>query len=66
MSKLYSCRPSELLGINDSYTAFCFDEACSLIRIKLDEGEEPVFLDISKRAENKEYKSFTDFYKQYE
>jgi hypothetical protein len=27
LSKQYSKAPSEILGITDSYTAFCFDEA---------------------------------------
>ena len=28
MSKQYGCLPSVILGIEDSYTAFCFNEAC--------------------------------------
>lgn len=38
-----NCRPSEMLGIVDSYTAFCFDEACALIITKLEQGEQPIF-----------------------
>lgn len=38
-----NCRPSEMIGIVDSYTAFCFDEACALIITKLEQGEQPVF-----------------------
>ena len=28
MAKLYRKRPSELMGIEDSYIAYCFDEVC--------------------------------------
>lgn len=27
----YNCRPSEIIADLDTYTAFCFDEACSYI-----------------------------------
>lgn len=36
-------RPSELMGIRDTYTAFCFDEACAYILKNIKEGNEPVF-----------------------
>ena len=39
MSRQYNCLPSEILGIKDSYTAFCFNEACSYVRMMLDNGE---------------------------
>ena len=54
MSSLYSCKPSELLGITDTYTAYCLDEACALIKIRIDKGEEPKF--------TKKYSSFSDIY----
>ena len=31
MSKHYSKRPSEILGITDTYTAYCLDEAAALL-----------------------------------
>lgn len=62
MSRQYNCLPSEILGIKDSYTAFCFNEACSFIRAKLDSGEKPLYKTEQKK---KEYNSFEDFYKQY-
>lgn len=34
--------PSEVMGIEDEYTAFCFDEACAFIVAKMQKGEEPV------------------------
>ena len=36
-------RPSDLMGIDDVYTAFCFDEACAYIVSQLKDGKEPVF-----------------------
>jgi hypothetical protein len=35
-------RPSDLLGLKDAYTAFCFDEACAFIVHQLQEGKEPI------------------------
>lgn len=63
MSKLYNCLPSVLLGIDDDYTAFCFNEACAEIRIRLSQGEKPVYR--TNKSKVKEYRSFKDFYKQY-
>ena len=57
VAKVYDCRPSELLDIEDVYTAYCLDEACALIVTKMQQGETPTF--------KKEYKSFRDIYKQY-
>ena len=50
------CRPSTLLDITDSYTAYCFDEACTYIKEMINKGEEPVF--------EKKYNSFADMYKE--
>ena len=56
MSSAYMEKPSELIDVQDSYTAYCFDEACLLIRKKLEAGETPIF--------KKQYKSFHDLYRQ--
>ena len=61
MSKQYSCRPSQLLGIEDEYTAFCFDEACCEIIARLKNEEIPRY----RTTQNNEYSSFKEFYKQY-
>ena len=61
MSKQYSCRPSQLLGIEDEYTAFCFDEACCEIIARLKNEEIPKY----RTTQNNEYSSFEEFYKQY-
>lgn len=54
MSELYSCRPSDLLGIEEEYAAWCLDEACVFVSNKIDEGEEPIF--------KKKYTSFSGIY----
>ena len=38
----YPCRPSQLMGIKDEYTAFCFDEACAFIIRQIKDGKEPI------------------------
>jgi len=58
IAQRYRRLPSELLGITDTYTAYCFDEACAFIAGKLDAGEELTF--------NRQYSSFSDLYAQYE
>ena len=62
MSKQYDCLPSVIIGIDDGYTAFCFIEACTYIKINLDKGETPIY---PVETEKKEYNNFKDFYKQY-
>nr|DAG82223.1 MAG TPA: hypothetical protein [Caudoviricetes sp.] len=58
MSKLYKIRPSEVLFIEDPYTAFCLDEACYYIRTKMEvDKEKPSFV--------VQYESFKDLYSQY-
>ena len=54
MSNLYRCRPSDLLHIEEEYAAWCLDEACLFVKMKIDEGEEPVF--------KKKYTSFSSIY----
>lgn len=58
MSKQYHKTPSELLGIEDEYTGYCLNEACTYIQARMDSGENPQF-----RAK---YKSFADLYRHYE
>lgn len=57
LARRYKCRPSTLFDIADPYTAFCFDEACAYIQMKLDDGEEPTF--------ERKFTSFKDMYKHY-
>lgn len=58
ISKVYSKLPSEVMRIDDEYTAFCFDEACEEIMYRFSKGESPTF--------RSKYKSFSDFYKQFD
>ena len=60
-------RPSELMNIEDAYTAFCFDEACAYIVNQLKDGKEPVIRKGKDADGNtKHYNSFSDFYKKYD
>ena len=43
MAKTYRLRPSELLGVDDTYTAYCFDEACFYFEARLAGGQKPVY-----------------------
>lgn len=57
LGRMYKCRPSELVGLEEPYEAFCFDEACAYIYTKIEDGEQPKF--------TKKYDSFKDLYKEY-
>lgn len=59
ISRYYQCRPSDIVGELDNYTAFCFDEACAYIRMKIEEGETPIYKDQVERH----YSSFSEMYK---
>lgn len=62
-SQRFGMLPSQIMRIDDEYTAYCFDEACALIMSKLDNKEEIRF-----EGENagKSFSNFSDFYSQYE
>lgn len=64
MSQRYNERPSVLLGIDDEYSAYCFDEACALIMTHLDNKEEPTFA--QKNKPGHKYTSFSDLYAKYD
>lgn len=57
VAQRYNVRPSEIMAIDDSYTAYCFDEACAFIAAKMDNKEQPHFIT--------HYNSFSSLYKQY-
>lgn len=57
MRNIYGCRPSQIIDLVDPYTSYCFDEACALITMKMENGEEPRF--------GRKVKSFTELYKDY-
>lgn len=54
----YKKLPSEVMHVEDGYTAYCLDEACSYISSRLDGGEELSF--------KTKYTSFSDMYAKYE
>lgn len=61
-----SVRPSDLMGIDDSYTAFCFDEACSYIVSQLKDGKEPIIKEGKDGNGNtKHYSNPSDFYRKF-
>lgn len=67
MVQLYNKLPSELLGIEDGYTAFCFNEACAFIMTKINKEELPVFdREEVKEQKPKHYSNFKDLYNQIE
>lgn len=57
-------QPSDLMGIEDAYTAFCFNEACAFIIKQIKDGKEPV-VSINNTG-GSEYKRPSDLYKKYE
>ena len=57
------CRPSEMLEIDDAYTAFCFDETCAYILKRIEDGDEPI---IKEEKQTKVYSRPSDFYKKFE
>ena len=46
-----------MLGLTDVYTAFCLDEACAYIMMKMRNKEKPTF--------EVKYSSFKDLYAKY-
>lgn len=64
----YKILPSQVIKVEDEYTAFCFDEACAFIMGKIDNKEEPNFNVFASENEDakeikKEYRNFGDYYK---
>ena len=62
MANIYQCRPSVLLGLSDSYEAYCFDEACAYIKMRIQEGDKPVFKEDKKKLH---FKNASELYKNY-
>lgn len=59
-------RPSELIEIEDAYTAFCFDEACAFILSEMQDGKEVVIKTGEDNEGNKKhYNKPSDIYKKY-
>lgn len=56
------CRPSEIMEIDDPYTAFCFDEACAVIKKRVSDGEEPIFKVEKEVPKKKQSNKASDIY----
>ena len=39
LAKQYQKRPREIIGVDDPYMAYCFDEACLYIQQKQESGQ---------------------------
>ncbi len=52
MAQEYNKRPSEIMYIEDHYTAFCFDEACFYITTQLRDKKRPKWIDRVKEKLN--------------
>jgi len=59
-------RPSELMDIDDAYTAFCFDEACAFIISQLKDGKEPVIKKGREEGGPQHLSRPSDLYKKYQ
>ena len=65
--KQYNCRPSELFDELDEYTAYCFDEACTFIIVKLqdskdDDKAKPQFKQKDEEKPVQKFKSAASLY----
>ena len=62
MVNIYNVLPSQILGIADEYTAYCLNEACAVIRYKIENGEEPIL----EVRQSKHYTLPSEVYAMYE
>lgn len=51
--------------MDDDYTAFCFDEACTYILSRIEQGEEPEF-DLNEPPVERHFSSYSEMLKFYE
>ena len=58
---VYKERPSTIIGITDEYTAYCFDEVCTYLIKRIENGDEPNFGVFNENR--KHYSSFSEMYK---
>lgn len=54
-----------MMGIEDEYTAFCFDEACAFIVSKIRDDEEPIVRLDQEGDRKKSYAKPSDYYKKF-
>lgn len=66
MAKMYSCRPSALIGLEDPYTSFCFDEACAYIHMEIVENNKKPMFNHLKEDKPQHYTRASEFYRRLE
>lgn len=59
------CRPSEIMDIKDPYTAFCFDEACSYITQRINEGDDPILKKEEKKQKTSRHLKPSEIFARY-
>lgn len=60
LSQRYKRLPSEILGIEDTYTAFCFNEACDYLMTEIEKGNKPTFTDVEENMRVKARRNSLD------
>jgi hypothetical protein len=60
---MYNKRPSEIMNIDDDYTAYCFDEACAFITTEIERGEIPTYPEDKEKDKPKEYTCPSEMYR---
>lgn len=58
-------RPSEIMGIEDTYLAFCFDECCAYIVKRMQDKEEPIISHNTSNNEVTRVSKPSDIYNKY-
>lgn len=58
--------PSEIIGIEDEYTAYCFDECIAYITSQLDAGKQVNFKAFKDAGGVEKVSSFSELYRKYE
>lgn len=68
LARIQKCNVSDILGVNDTYVAFCVDEACSYIYNRLQKGDTVKAWEQEEKLEHtieiRHVDSISDFYKQ--
>lgn len=61
---MYQVLPSQVMRIDDDYTAYCFDEACAFIMSEINQGKDPNFkkFEIDKKVKGKSFKDFSSYF----
>ena len=58
LAKVQGKTPSEVMGIDDEYTAFCFDEACDYLVKRVLKGDDPRY-----EKKKKKVSSMAEYFK---